>query len=192
MAGTFFGLQIGKSGIFTQRKAMEVTSHNIANANTEGYSRQKAVLEASRPYMITSMYTPVVPGQVGTGANVAQIQQFRDEFIDAKITKETTTLEWKSTADSLMKQIEAIVNEPGTATVRDQLDKYWAAWEDLANDASNSALRRNLVEETDTLISLFQEVDDQLRRLQGSPTWCSQASIESQIRDTVGEVNELA
>lgn len=192
MAGTFFGLQIGKSGIFTQRKAMEVTSHNIANANTEGYSRQKAVLEASRPYMITSMYTPVVPGQVGTGATVAQIQQFRDEFIDAKITKETTTLEWKSTADSLMKQIEAIVNEPGTATVRDQLDKYWAAWEDLANDASNTSLRRNLVEETETLVSFFQEIDDQLRRLQGSPTWCSQASIESQIRDTVGEVNELA
>ncbi|PKL50423.1 MAG: flagellar hook-associated protein FlgK [Candidatus Riflebacteria bacterium HGW-Riflebacteria-2] len=192
MAGTFFGLNIGKSGIFTQRKAMEVTSHNIANANTEGYSRQKAVIEASRPYMITSMYTPVVPGQVGTGATVAQIQQFRDEFIDAKITKETTTLEWKSTADSLMKQIEAIVNEPGTATVRDQLDKYWSAWEDLANDASNTALRRNLVEETESLISMFQEVDDQLRRLQGSPTWCSQASIESQIRDTVGEVNELA
>lgn len=192
MAGTFFGLNIGKSGIFTQRKAMEVTSHNIANANTEGYSRQRAVLEASRPYMITSMHTPVVPGQVGTGATVAQIQQFRDEFIDAKITKEITTLEWKSTADSLMKQIEAIVNEPGTATIRDQLDKYWAAWEDLANDASNTALRRNLVEETNTLMSVFQEIDDQLRRLQGSPTWCSQASIESQVRDTVAEVNELA
>ncbi|MBU1109304.1 MAG: flagellar hook-associated protein FlgK [Candidatus Riflebacteria bacterium] len=192
MTGTFFGLQIGKSGIFTQRKAMEVTSHNIANANTEGYSRQKAVIEASRPYMITSMYTPVVPGQVGTGSNVAQIQQFRDEFIDAKITKETNTLEWKSSADSMMKQIEAIINEPGTATVRDQLDKFWSAWEDLANDASNSALRRNLVEESETLISVFQEVDGQLRRLQGSPTWCSQGSIESQIRDTVGEVNNLA
>ena len=192
MAGTFFGLQIGKSGIYTQRKAMEVTSHNIANANTEGYSRQRAVIEASRPYMITSMHTPVVPGQVGTGSTVAQIQQFRDEFIDAKITKETTALEWKSTADSLMKQVEAIVNEPGTATIRDQLDKYWAAWEDLANDASNSALRRNLVEETETLVATFQEIDDQLRRLQGSPTWCSQGSIESQIRDTVGEVNNLA
>lgn len=192
MAGTFFGLQIGRSGIYTARKAMDVTSHNIANANTEGYSRQKAVIEASRPYMITSMYTPVVPGQVGTGSTVAQIQQFRDEFIDAKITKETTTLEWKSTADSLLKQIEAIINEPGTATVRDQLDKYWAAWEDLANNSADSSLRRNLVEETETLVSVFQEVDDQLRRLQGSPTWCSQASIESQIRDTVGEVNDLA
>ncbi|HAE37273.1 MAG TPA: flagellar hook-associated protein FlgK [Candidatus Riflebacteria bacterium] len=192
MAGTFFGLQIGRSGIYTARKAMDVTSHNIANANTEGYSRQKAVIEASRPYMITSMYTPVVPGQVGTGSTVAQIQQFRDQFIDAKITKETTTLEWKTTADSLLKQIESIINEPGTATIRDQLDKYWAAWQDLANNASDSSLRRNLVEETETLVAVFKEVDDQLRRLQGSPTWCSQSSIESQIRDTVGEVNALA
>lgn len=192
MTGTFFGLQIGKSGIYTQRKAMEVTSHNIANANTDGYSRQRAVIESNRPYMITSLHTPVVAGQIGTGSVVAKIQQFRDEFIDAKITKETSTLEYKNAADDLMKQVEAIINEPGTATLRDQLDKYWSAWEDLANDASNTALRTNLVEETNTLVATFQEIDSQLRRLQGSPTWCSQGSIENQIRDTVAEINSLA
>lgn len=192
MAGTFFGLQIGKSAIFTQRKAMEVTSHNIANANTEGYSRQRAVIEANRPYMITSLNTPVVAGQVGTGSVVAKIEQFRDEFIDAKITKETSTLEYKTSADNLMKQIESVINEPGTATLRDQLDKYWAAWEDLANDASNTSLRRNLVEETNTLVATFKEIDGQLRRLQGTPAWCDQGSIENQIQDTVKEVNSLA
>lgn len=192
MTGTFFGLQIGKSGIYTQRKAMEVTSHNIANANTDGYSRQRAVIESNRPYMITSLHTPVVAGQIGTGSVVAKIQQFRDEFIDAKITKETSTLEYKSAADDLMKQVEAIINEPGTANLRGQLDKYWAAWEDLANDASNTALRRNLVEETNTLVATFQEIDSQLRRLQGSPTWCDQGSIENKIQDTVAEINSLA
>ena len=192
MAGTFFGLQIGKSGIYTQRKAMEVTSHNIANANTPGYSRQSAVIAASNPYMITSLHTPVATPQVGTGALVTQIQQFRDEFIDAKITKETSTLEWKTAADDMMKQIEAIINEPGTATIRDELDKYWAAWQDLANDPSNSALRRNLVEQTETLVGMFKEIDDQLRRLQGSSSWCSQGSIENQVQDTVKEINSLA
>jgi len=192
MTGTFFGLQIGKSGIYTQRKAMEVTSHNIANANTDGYSRQRAVIESNRPYMITSLHTPVVAGQIGTGSVVAKIQQFRDEFIDAKITKETSTLNYKSSADDLMKQIEAIINEPGTANLRSQLDKYWAAWEDLANDASNTALRTNLVEETNTLVATFQEIDSQLRRLQGSPTWCDQGSIENQIQVTVAEINSLA
>lgn len=192
MAGTFFGLQIGKSAIFTQRKAMEVTSHNIANANTEGYSRQRAVIEANRPYMITSLNTPVVAGQVGTGSVVAKIEQFRDEFIDAKITKETSTLEYKTSADTLMKQIESVINEPGSATLRDQLDKYWAAWEDLANDASNTSLRRNLVEETTTLVATFDEIDSQLRRLQGTPAWCDQGSIENQIQDTVKEINSLA
>jgi flagellar hook-associated protein 1 FlgK len=192
MAGTFFGLQIGRSGIYTQRKAMEVTSHNIANANTEGYTRQRAVVSSANPYMLTSLHTPVATAQVGTGALVDQIQQFRDEFIDAKITKETSTLEWKTAADDLMKQVEAIVNEPGTATIRDQLDKYWAAWQDLANDASNSSLRQNLVEETESLVGIFKDIDGQLRRLQGSPTWCSQGSIENQIQDTVKEINSLA
>ncbi len=192
MAGTFFGLDIARSGIFTQRKAMETTSHNIANANTEGYSRQRAVLSANNPYLLSGLSTPTATAQVGQGVTVSQIQQFRDEFIDARITKETSTLEWKTTADGLLKQIESIINEPGDATIRDQLDEYWAAWQDLANDASNSSLRRNLVEETESLIGIFSDVDAQLRRLQGSPSWCSQGSIENQIQDTVKEVNTLA
>jgi flagellar hook-associated protein 1 FlgK len=192
MTGSFFGLQIGKSGIFTQRKAMDVTSHNIANANTEGYSRQRAVIQAARPYMITSLNAPVSAQQIGTGSSVAKIEQFRDEFIDAKITKETSTLNLNTTADDLLKQIEAIINEPGTATLRDQLDKYWSAWETLSTDASNTALRRNLVEETETLIESFKEIDYQMRYLKGTPGYCAQGSIENQVQDTVTEINNLA
>ncbi|GAB4274107.1 MAG: hypothetical protein Kow0029_14270 [Candidatus Rifleibacteriota bacterium] len=192
MTGSFFGLQIGKTGIFTQRKAMDVTSHNIANANTEGYSRQRAVIEAARPYMITSLNTPVEAQQIGTGSTVAKIEQFRDEFIDAKITKENSTLNWNTTADSLLKQIEAILNEPGSATLRDQMDRYWSAWETLSTDASNTALRRNLLEETTTLIESFKEIDNQLRYLKGTPSYCAQGSIENQVQDTVKEINNLA
>jgi flagellar hook-associated protein 1 FlgK len=191
MTGSFFGLQIGKTGIFTQRKAMDVTSHNIANANTEGYSRQRAVIQAAHPYMITSLNSPVAAQQIGTGATVAKIEQFRDQFIDAKITKETSTLNYNSKADDLLKQIEAILNEPGAATLRDQLDKYWASWETLSTDASNTALRRNLLEETDTLIEAFKEIDDQLTYLKGMPDNCSQGSIENQVQDTVKEINHL-
>lgn len=192
MSGSFFGLNIGKSGIFTQRKAMEVTSHNIANANTEGYTRQRAVIQSNSPYLTTNLATPVSAAQVGSGSVVVKIQQFRDEFIDAKITDETSTLDWKSSANDMLKQIESILNEPGTATLRNQLDKYWAAWEDLANDASNTALRRTLVEESETLVSVFKEIDDQLRNLQGAPGTCYQGNIESQVKDTVSEINSLA
>ncbi len=192
MTGSFFGLQIGKSGIYTQRKAMDVTSHNIANANTEGYSRQRAVIESARPYMITSLVTPVSAQQIGSGSTVAKIEQFRDEYIDAKITEETSTLNWNTTADNLLKQVEAIMNEPGAATLRDQLDKYWSAWETLSTDASNTALRRNLVEETTTLIESFKEIDNQLRYLKGTPGYCAQGSIENQVQDTVTEINNLA
>lgn len=192
MPGTFFGLSIAKSGIFTQSKAMDVTSHNIANANTEGYSRQKAVMESARPYMITSLNTPVEAQQIGSGVNVAKIQQFRDAFIDAKITKENSTLSYKSSADELLKQVESIMNEPGDTTLRGQLDKFWASWEDLSTDPSSTALRRNLVEETDTLLSQFKEMDSQLTHLKGAPTNCQQGSIESQIKDVTKEINNLA
>ena len=192
MAGTFFGLNIGRSGIFTQQKAMNVTSQNIANANTEGYSRQRAVIQSAKPYLVTSLTTPVSGAQVGNGVTVQKIQQFRDEFIDAKITKENSSLNYKSTADELMKQVEAIMNEPGDSTLRDQLDKFWAAWENLSTNPSSTALRRNMVEETDTLVAQFKELDSQLKRLQGTPSNCSQGSIENQIQDTTKEINQLS
>lgn len=192
MSGSFLGLQIGRNSIYAQRKSIEVTSHNIANVNTEGYSRQKAVVHTANPYLLTSLNTPVNPSQIGTGVMVDHIQQFRDQFIDAKVTSETSTLEWKETADMLMKQIETIINEPGSSNLRDQLDKYWAAWQDLSTDASNTALRRNLLEETQTLTFKFQEIDEQLKRLYGSTCWTSQGSIENQIKHTVSQINNLA
>ena len=192
MTGTFFGLSIGKSGIFAQRKAMDVTSHNIANANTKGYSRQKAVLQSAAPYLTTNVGTEVEAQQTGSGANVAKIQQFRDAFLDSKITKMTSTLNYKSSANDLMKQVESIMNEPGDTTLRDQLDKFWAGWQSLSTNPSDGALRRNLIEQTDTLIGQFKEIDTQLTQLKGIPSNCQEGSIESQIKETTKEINNLA
>lgn len=192
MSGSFSTIQIGRQSIFTHSKSIEVTAHNIANVNTEGYSRQRAVIEANKPVMVTTFNTPKIINQVGTGVFVSYLENFRDQFIDAKITKETSTYEWKSTADTLLKQIETIINEPGSSTLRDQLDAYWAAWQDLSTDASNTSLRMNLVEETNNLITKFQEMDTQLKRLTGYACWSSQGSIDNQVDEVVKEINNLA
>ena len=89
------------------------------------------------------------------------------------------------------KRIESIINEPGEASIADELDAYWSAWQDLANDPSDSSLRKNLVEKTNSLIGMFKEVDEQLRTLQGKNYNYSQGSIENQIEDCVDEINSL-
>jgi flagellar hook-associated protein 1 FlgK len=191
MRGTFFGIELGKRAIFAQRTGIDVTSHNIANANTEGYARQRAVLGATDSFTVPGFNAPVTAQQVGTGVDVTQIESLRNKFIDEKITKEQSTLEQKATADDLLKEIEAIFNEPGEATLRDQLDKFWASWEDLSINPSRAELRQNVTEQATTLVSIFQDFDMRLRRLQGTPDHAFQGSIENQIEDTLKQVNSL-
>ncbi|HOY67947.1 MAG TPA: flagellar hook-associated protein FlgK [Candidatus Ozemobacteraceae bacterium] len=191
MRATFFGIEIGKRGIMTQRAAMDVTSHNIANANTEGYARQRAVISATDPWSVPGYNAPVTAQQLGTGVDVTKIESLRDAFVDEKITRETASLEQWSVASDLMAEVEAIINEPNDATLRDQLDKFWAAWQDLSVSPSSEALRRNLVEETTTLITSFQDIDTRLGQLQGTPDHEFEGSIENQLEDAVDRVNTL-
>ncbi|HEY9071299.1 MAG TPA: flagellar hook-associated protein FlgK [Candidatus Ozemobacteraceae bacterium] len=191
MRATFFGIEIGKRGIMTQRAAMDVTSHNIANANTEGYARQRAVISATDPWSVPGYNAPVAAQQLGTGVDVTKIESLRDAFVDEKITREKANLEQWSVASDLMGEVEAIINEPNDATLRDQLDKFWAAWQNLSVSPSSEALRRNLVEETTTLITAFQDIDTRLAQLQGTPDHEFEGSIENQLEDSVDRVNTL-
>ena len=191
MANSFSGLNIAKSGIFAQRAAMEVTSNNIANANTEGYTRQRAVMSSNKAYLIHGMHTSTVSPAVGNGVSVNSVEAMRDVYMNAKIVNETSTNSFNDTSNTLLKQVESIINEPGKVSIADELDQYWAAWQDLANDPSDTSLRRNLIEESNSLISIFKEVDSQLRLLQGKNFKTSQGSIENQIQDCVKEVNTL-
>lgn len=191
MASTFGGLSIAKSGIFAQRSAMEVTSNNIANANTQGYTRQRANLSSNKAYLIGGLSSYTVGHAVGNGVTVDCIEATRDVYMDAKIINETSTHSFNDTANTLLKQVESIINEPGKVSIADELDAYWAAWQDLANDPSDTSLRKNLIEETNSLINIFKNVDSQLKLLQGKNFKTSQGSIENQIEDCVKEVNVL-
>jgi len=192
MGATFFGIELGKRGIMTQRSAMDVTSHNIANANTEGYARQRAVISATNPWAVPGYFSPTTAQQVGTGVDVTKIESLRDAFVDEKIIRETSVLEERTTSDDLMKEVEAIINEPNDATLRDQLDKFWSAWQDLSISPSREELRRNLTEQTTTLIESFKDIDMHLSQLQGTPDHTFQGSIENQLEDAVKQVNNLA
>ena len=190
MANSFSGLHIAKSGLFAQRAAMEVTSNNIANANTEGYTRQRAVMSSNKAYLLNhGLQSGILNNAIGNGVSVNNIEATRDVYMDAKIIKQTSENSYNDTSNTLLKQIESIINEPGEVSIADELDAYWAAWQDLANDPSDTALRRNLIEETNSLISIFKEVDGKLRLLQGKNYKTSQGSIENQIVDCLKEVN---
>ena len=85
MGSTFSGLEIGKKALWAQKKSLEVTSHNISNANTEGYSRQEAIHTSTRPLSVSGA------GQMGTGVEVSEVRRVRSDFVDEQVRKENRT-----------------------------------------------------------------------------------------------------
>lgn len=192
MSSTFMGLNVAKTGIFAYKTAMEVTANNISNVNTEGYTRQRTVLSSIDPYKLNNLHINTTNNRVGNGVEVSQIEATRDEFTNSKIVDETSDYHYKDSASTLLAEVESIINQTGSVTLSCQMDAYWQAWEDLSNDPSNTSLRQNLVAETETLIGLFQEVDEELRELQGTSSKLTNGSIENQIQTAVDEINSIA
>ena len=134
-AGTF---NVGKRGLFAQQRSIDVTSHNIANANTEGYSRQRAILETTRPFGMPSMNNQVGPGQIGTGVDVSIIQRVRDSFMDYQVRREKSTLGQYEARDKYLSEIESIFNEPSENGISDLIGKFFDSWHQLSKQAESS------------------------------------------------------
>src|SRR5690625_6204601 len=110
--GTFYGLEMAKRALFSQQSAIYTTGHNISNANTDGYSRQRVNFKTTSPFPHPSRTQPYIAGQRGTGVDVGSVQRIRDQFLDVQFRNENSKLGyWDSRAESL-KRMENLLNEP--------------------------------------------------------------------------------
>lgn len=178
MRSTFFGLNIGMKALMAQQRALDVVSHNIANAATEGYTRQDINLAASRPVKVEA-------GYIGTGVDIKGFQRIRDQFIDTQLRTECKELgEWEAKADILAK-IEMIINEPSDSSLRSVMDQYWQAWQVLSeNSPESSAARGVVVQRGVDLVVTFNHIDRLLSELQ--------ADINQGVSIRVKEINSIA
>lgn len=103
MRSTFMGLEASKRGIFTQQSGLYTVGHNISNAKTEGYTRQRVNMEATRGFPTAGLQTPKTVGHIGTGVQAGSIQRIRDEFTDRQYRQETNRLGYW---DTRAKEIE--------------------------------------------------------------------------------------
>ncbi|GMA51301.1 hypothetical protein GCM10025857_26580 [Alicyclobacillus contaminans] len=174
MLGTFLGLEIAKQGLQAQQAAIEIAGHNIDNANTPGYTRERADLVASLP--LDNM-----PGQVGTGVRVQQIQRLRDDYLDGQYRDQNQLLgEWQAKQDSLQK-ISAIINEPSDSGLSTVMQNFWNAWDQLAANSSDLSARNSLVQNAVTVAQTINQTANQLSDLN--------ADLTTSLNDTVKQVN---
>ncbi|MFL0269676.1 flagellar hook-associated protein FlgK [Candidatus Clostridium radicumherbarum] len=183
MSGLFSTLYIGTRGMSVQQSAINVTSHNIANANTEGYSRQRAIIETTRPFSMPSVNNVAAPGQLGTGAQIQAIQRVRDSFLDYQVRVETSTQGQYTARDKFLSEVETIFNEPSDTGISSLMGKFFDSWQSLSNDAQSSNSRTIVVQQAAALADELNHTATQLQKLK--------ENAQSTIKDTVFEVNDI-
>ncbi|WP_432662663.1 flagellar hook-associated protein FlgK [Wukongibacter baidiensis] len=173
---TFFGFNIARSGIFASQRAMNITSHNIANANTPGYTRQRLDMEQSSP-----MYLPGGQGMLGAGVDTEGISQLRSEFLDLKLRNELTGYgEWETKSETLA-TIGTILNEPSDSGIQTVFNDFFSSLQELV-DTPESLTTRALVRES--AVAFTTRINGMVNQFEDL-----QSNMDFEVRATVDQIN---
>lgn len=150
-------LDIAKTALLTAQKSINVASHNIANANTEGYTRQRAVVEPTDPVSYGGLF-------FGTGVSVNNVVRVYDGFQVAQLRDARSSLARYETSGSLVKSLEAAMNDLSGAGILTRLDAFFNTFQDVANSPSSYAERSKLLSNAETLSDVFNNTDGAIRQ----------------------------
>ncbi len=160
---TFMGIQTSLRALLAQQRALDVTSHNIANAGTQGYSRQQAVLQATDALTIPAGGTASGgAAQLGTGVDVTSYQRIRDGFLDLQWRRQNMGLGEQTTRSNSLGQVELAFAEPGENGIAAGLGRFWSAWSDLSNAPDSASAKQALIDEARTLSSSINDLQTSL------------------------------
>lgn len=180
--------EIGARALFAQQSAINTTGHNIANANTEGFSRQRVRLETSTPL-------DFVPGQFGTGVQAVAVERIRDEFIDNQIRTQATSNGFFSSQREIMDRLEVVFSDPlnpvsdsltstAQSGLNSSLSSLFDAWQELSLNPESAAIRSNLREQAMTATEAFNLVERELTQLG--------EDVNETIGNKIDDINSLA
>ena len=173
---SFATLNIGMTALQTQQLALDTTGHNIANATTEGYSRQRVATAANRPQILSNIAK-------GTGVAVKTVEAATDEFLEQQVRTATHVYGQLSAKESGYRNLEAYFNELTGNDISTSFGEFWDALEDLNNNVEDLSTRANAASVAQTFCDNVQAVREKI---------CSYRYQQNNaIRDAVGTVNEL-
>ena len=184
MGSTFSGIELGKRSIMANTDAITTAGHNISNANTEGYSRQRVKIKEFDPLYKPDLSRPERPGLIGQGVDVQSIERVRDEFLDARIVSQAHKETYWGTRSDYYSMLEQIYNEPYDISIRSNMDKFWEGWQELAMNPESQAARQAVVTRGETLTDSIRQRWESLDGIQNI--------LNSDIEATVRQVNDLA
>lgn len=169
-------LSIARSALLTQQRAIDTTGHNIANAQTPGYTRQRQALQAEIPLQTGF-------GQIGRGVMSPGVERLRDGFLDESFRRENGDLGKFNTLKDLLGQVDALFSEPTDVGIANGIDELFSAFGDLANDPTGQTPRTLVRQSAENLTARFQEADARLSVMSGE--------ARVRLNDAVSTVNNI-
>ncbi len=167
-------LGIGNSALFANQTALGVTGNNIANVDTEGYSRQGVRFDDLRPQDSR-------PGQLGRGVYASEIYRNFNRFVENSYLNRFTQQQRWSEQSTMLQSVQNIFNEANTDGISAQMSTFFASWSKLASKPEDEATRQNLLTQADNLAKLIRNANDTLANVQNE--------MNDYINQSVNQVN---
>ncbi len=177
MAGLTLTLETSKQTLLNTQLQIQTASHNISNAQTTGYARQKAVLQTDPP--IRSTY-----GWLGTGANVYTITQARDQFLEQRLSESVTDESQYKALASELENIQAAVADDGSTGISKALGDFYDAWDKLAQDPTDATAQTDVYKSAENLAKTIRTAYDRLNTIATN-------EIPARIEDAGTRANNL-
>ncbi|TVP83946.1 MAG: flagellar hook-associated protein FlgK [Thioalkalivibrio sp.] len=169
-------LSIGTSGLAAFQRGLSTTGHNIANAGTEGYSRQRVDLNTREPQFAGN-------GYIGKGVEVGGVNRVFDQFVENQLRTATSASAQSSAFHDYAKRVDSLLANPDSGLAVG-LQRFFAAAQDVATDPTSVPARQVMIAEAESLTGRFASLHEQL---DGQRTL-----VNGQIETTVSEINGIA
>ncbi|QOP40790.1 flagellar hook-associated protein FlgK [Sulfurimonas marina] len=177
MANLFNTLGIGYSGLSAAQVGINTTGHNVANAETEGYTRQRVITSAATPLN-------TMPGNVGNGVVVQDIKRVFDNFVFDRYTAVSAEKEYSDFEVRTLEELSSYFPEIDGVGIKSDLSAYYDMWQTFADNPDNDAIKIALAKQTETLAGHIQETQNQIVTLQ--------QEVNDQLALNVEQVNDIA
>ena len=177
MSGIYGIMSLAGQALMTQQQAISVTSHNIANVNTPGYSRQRLKMTTNTP-------VDSAVGPMGSGVSGETIERIYDRYLSAQLINESQALGRWDTQKGAVEMVEVIFNEVDGSGLSQAMSKFWDAWQSLANNPDGTTERQILVTASQVLAATFNQLNSDLSQ--------NQQNLDLAIQGTVADINRLS
>ncbi|MCL2226421.1 MAG: hypothetical protein FWB97_02185 [Oscillospiraceae bacterium] len=185
MRSTFFGIEIGRTGVNMGQLGLDITGHNIANVNTKGFTRQRVVQTAHDPFGGIQMLKPVEQARVGGGVRVKIHDQIRSEFHDRRFRTENSQAAYWQMRTRELRSLESFFDNVDERTsINYSLNRFFSAMNVVSEDPVAGPPRREIKSAAESLVQQFNVIYTGLVDLQ--------VLQNRMVRETVNEINDLS